>query len=96
MGSTGTEVVYFLPSRVFFGKKQIYQGKEGEGPVSGKRKEPKPKGFGPDIFGWGGGIPCEWGGGQKVGYVPRSQGNQTFLVGYPGILLGYPGGGRKV
>ena len=61
-----------------------------------KKKEPKPKLFGPDIFGWGGGLPREGGGGRKVRYVPRSQGNQTFLAGYPGILLGYPGGARKV
>ena len=31
------------------------------------------------------------GGGRKVRYVPRNQGNQTFWAGYPGILLGYPG-----
>ena len=36
------------------------------------------------------------GGGQKVRYVPRNQGNQTFWAGYPGILPGYPGGARKV
>ena len=30
------------------------------------------------------------GGGQKVRYVPRNPGNQTFLAGYPGILPGYP------
>ena len=35
-------------------------------------------------------------GGQKVRYVPRNQGNQTFLVGYPGILPQYPSGARKV
>ena len=36
------------------------------------------------------------GGGQKARYVPRNQGNKTFLAAYPGILLGYPGGARKV
>ena len=36
------------------------------------------------------------GQGQKARYVPRNQGNQTFLAGYPGILAGYPGGARKV
>ena len=33
------------------------------------------------------------GWGQKVRYVPRNPGNQTFLAGYPGIL---PGSARKV
>ena len=35
-------------------------------------------------------------GAQKIRYVARSQANQTFWVGYPGILPGYPGGARKV
>ena len=35
--------------------------------ISGKKKEPKPKLFGPDIFGWGGGPPCEWVGAKKFG-----------------------------
>ena len=35
-------------------------------------------------------------GGQKVWYVTRKPGNQTFLAGYPGILPGYPGSARKV
>ena len=44
--------------------------------------------------GWGSST---WtGGGQKVRYVPRNQGNQTFWAGYPGILPGYPGIARKV
>ena len=45
-------------------------------------------------MGWGSST---WrGGGQKVRYVPRNPGNQTFLAGYPGILPGYPGSARKV
>ena len=32
---------------------------------SGKKKEPKPKLFGPDIFGWGGGLPRERVGAKK-------------------------------
>ena len=41
------------------------------------------------LAGWG--SSTRRGGGQKVRYVPRHQGNQTFLAGYPGILLEYPG-----
>ena len=45
-------------------------------------------------MGWGSST---WrGGDQKVRYVPRNPGNQTFLAGYPGILAGYPGSTRKV
>ena len=35
--------------------------------LSSKRKEPKPKVFGPDIFGWGGGLPREAVGAKKFG-----------------------------
>ena len=64
--------------------------------MSGRKKEPKPKLFGPDIFGRGGGLPREGVGAKKFRYAPRNQGNQTFLAGYPGILPGYPGSARKV
>ena len=37
--------------------------------VSGKKKEPKPKLFGPDIFGWGEGLLRERVGAQKIRYV---------------------------
>ena len=36
-------------------------------PVSGKKKEPKPKLFDPDIFGWGGGHPRAGVGTKKFG-----------------------------
>ena len=62
---------------------------------SGTKKEPKPKLLGSDIFLWGAGLPREGGGGQKVRYVPRNQGNQTFWVGYPGFLPGSPRGRPK-
>ena len=62
--------------------------------VSGAKEEHKPKLLSLDIFRWGRGLPRR-GGGQKVRYVPRSKGSQTFWAGYPGILLGYPGGARK-
>ena len=32
-----------------------------------EEKEPKPKLFGPDIFGWGGGLPPAWMGAKKFG-----------------------------
>ena len=64
--------------------------------LSGKKKEPKPKLFGPDIFGWGGGLPCEGVGAEKFGMPFETQGNQTFWAGYPGILPGYPRKARKV
>ena len=60
---------------------------------SGKKKEPKPKLFGPDVSGWGGGLPRERVGSKKFGMSFETQGN---LAGYPGILPGYPGGARKV
>ena len=63
---------------------------------SGKKKEPRPKLFGPDIFGWGGGLPREGVGAKKFGMSFETQGNQTFLAGYPGILAGTSRGARKV
>ena len=35
--------------------------------ISGKKKEPKPKLFGPDIFQWGRGLPREGVGAKKFG-----------------------------
>ena len=53
-----------------------------------QEKEHKPKLLVPDFFRWGGGLPRERGGGQKVRYVPRNPGKPNFLVGYPGIFAG--------
>ena len=46
---------------------------------SGKKKEPKPKLVGPDIFGWGGGLPREGVGAKKLGMSLEAQ--QTKLFG---------------
>ena len=57
---------------------------------SGKTKEPKPKLFGPDIFGWGG-VFCMNGEGvvKKLGmYFETRETKLFFLAGYPGILAG--------
>ena len=51
-----------------------------------REKEPKPKLFGPDIFGWGGRLAREQVGAKKLGMSFERQG--TKLLG--GILLGYP------
>ena len=59
---------------------------------SGKKKEPKPKLFGPDIFQWSRGLPRERVGGQKARYVPGNQGSQTFWAGwdFAGDMPGVP------
>ena len=65
---------------------------------SGKRKEPKPKLFGPDIFRWGGGLPREWVGAKKFGMSFETQGIQTFwrdIPGFGGISWGRPKSLRK-
>ena len=64
--------------------------------VSGKKKGPKPKLFGPDIFRWGGGLPREGVGNKKFGMSCEAPGNQTFWQDIMGFLPGYPGNARKV
>ena len=59
-------------------------------PKSGMQKEPKPKLFGPDIFGWGGGLPRAGVGPKKFGMSFEIKGNQTFWRDIPGFLRGYP------
>ena len=43
-----------------------------------RNKEPKPKLFGPDIFGWSGVLPREGVGAKKFGLSFEVQGNQIF------------------
>ena len=64
--------------------------------VSGKKKEPKPKLFGPDIFGWGGGLIREGVGAKQFGMSSnRNLGKTNFLVGYPGGFVGISRGRPK-
>ena len=59
----------------------------------GRKRNPNPN-FGPDIFGWDGGLSREGVGVKKFGMSFETQ--NKLLAGYPGILPGYPGGARKV
>ena len=63
---------------------------------SGKKQEPKPELFGPDIFRWGGGLLRERVGPKKFGMFFEAQGKQTFGRDIPGLWPGYPGIARKV
>ena len=64
---------------------------------SGKKKERKPKLFGPDIFvGWGGGLPREGVGAKKFGMSFEAQGIQTFSRDIPGFCQDIPANARKV
>ena len=64
-------------------------------PCSGKKKEPKPKLFGPDIFGWGGGLPREGVGPKSL--VCPSKSRQTKLSGRTSRdFAGISRGARKV
>ena len=62
--------------------------------LSGKGKEPKPKLFGPDIFGWGGSLPREGVGAKSLGYPLKTQGNKLF-GGISQILAGISRGHPK-
>ena len=53
---------------------------------SGKKQEPKPKLFGLDIFGWGGGLPREGVGAKKFGMSFETQGTKLFGGIYPRIF----------
>ena len=61
---------------------------------SGKKKEPKPKLFGPDIFQWGRGLPRERVWGQKSSICPSKPGKSNSLGGisldFAGISRGRP------
>ena len=58
-----------------------------------KKKEPTPKLFGPDIFGWGGGFPREGVGAKKLGMSLETREIKLFWQDIPGFcrdILGVP------
>ena len=57
---------------------------------SGKKKEPKPKRFGPDIFGWGGGLPREGVGAEKCGMSLETREIKLFGRDIPGFCRDIP------
>ena len=62
----------------------------------GRKRNPNPKLFGPDIFRWGARLPCELVGAKKFGMCFETQENQAFWQDIPGFLAGYPKSARKV
>ena len=58
--------------------------------ISGKKKEPKPKLFGPDIFGWGGCLPREWVGAKKFGMSLETREIKLFYRDIPGFCRDIP------
>ena len=77
----------FLPRGIKMSRRALWEG---------KKKEPKPKLFGPDIFGWGGGLPRKGVGAKKFGMSFEAQGNQTFWRDIPGVLAGCPRSAQNV
>ena len=64
--------------------------REQETPLSVKKKEPKPKLFGPDIFGWGGGLPREGVGAEKFGMSLETRETKLFRRDIPGFCRDIP------
>ena len=61
-----------------------------------EKKEHRPKLLNLDIFQWGRGLPRQGVGVKKpFGMSLETREIKLFGAGYPGILLGYPGGARK-
>ena len=58
-------------------------------PKSGKKKEPKPKLFGPDIFGWGG-LPRERVGAKKFDTSLETREIKLFGRDIPGFCRDIP------
>ena len=62
---------------------------------SGTKKEPKPKLFGPDIFGWGGGLPREGVGAKKFDTSLETREIKLFWRDIPGFCRDIPGAPEK-
>ena len=60
------------------------------GRVYGKKNEPKPKLFGPDIFGWGGGLPREGVGPEKFDMSIETRETKLFWLDIPGFCRDIP------
>ena len=75
-------------------RQKLWSGRRDPGKTSNKsgKKKPRPKLFGPDIFGWGGGLPR---GGVGAGMSFETQENQTF-GGICRDCRDIPGGARKL
>ena len=65
------------------------------GLASGKKKEPKPNLFGPDIFGWGGGPPREGVGAKKFGMSLETREIKLLWRDIPGFCWDIPGTPEK-
>ena len=61
----------------------------------GRKKEPKPKLFGPDIFRWCGGLPRERVGAKKFGVSLETQGTKLFWRDIPEFCWDIPAAPQK-
>ena len=62
---------------------------------SGRKKEPKPKLFGPDIFQWGRGLPRERVGAKKFDTSLETRETKLFGRDIPGFCRDIPGAPEK-
>ena len=63
---------------------------------AGKKKEPKPKLFGPDIFGWAGGLPREGVGAEEFSMSLETRETKLFWRDIPGFCRDIPGFCRDI
>ena len=63
---------------------------------SGKKKEPKPKLLGPEIFGWGGGLPHEGVGAKKFSMSLETREIKLFWRDIPRFCRDIPGSPKSL